>query len=185
MTTLIIALLIALALIIVLVVSTLRDRPVFRSSPVSESSPSSGSTEEFLPCPTEFVQRIFSSRDAEFVARANSSELSRLFLEERRTLALFWVRQTSLGVRQIMHKHAEASRAATDLDLRTELRVFVRYAKLRALCSTLTILLHLVGPHKLRSLAVRTGELSRHIADAERALAAASAHSSPGSAITR
>jgi len=185
MTTLIIALLIAIALIIVLVVSTLRDRPSFPPSPAQDSSPSPELLDEFLPCPIQFVERIFSSRDADFVALSHSSELSRLFLEERRTLALFWVAQTSLGIRQIMHKHAEASRAASDLDLRTEFRLFARYVELRSLCFSLTFLLHLVGPQNLRSLAVRTGKLSRRIAASEQAFAIASARSSSGNAISR
>jgi len=142
---------------------------------VSESSGEQGQSEEFEACPPELVARIFSRADWELISRTHSSSLERLFLQERRKVALFWVRHTSRGIRQVMRKHTEAARNAADIRFRTELSLFLFYMELLLMCETLDVLITTVGPSRLQRIASYVHELSREFNYAHEAFARSNA----------
>lgn len=125
------------------------------------------------PCPAEYVSKIFSRADWEFVAAMKSPSLEAFFRAERKSLALLWVQQTTAGIQGIMRQHAEMSRRSEDLDFTTEMRLFLRYAELRLICGILLVSIEMAGPLWLRGLALRASRLSQRIEQAQEALSAA------------
>jgi hypothetical protein len=116
--------------------------------------------------PRELVRRIFSREDREFVFQMKSARLRQVYEEERRRLALHWIRQTASEVRRILREHRLASRQSKDLDVSTEAGLFFQYVQLRFLCGLLVVLVRLFGPHALQDLATYAGELQQRIAKA-------------------
>ncbi len=138
---------------------------------LSDLSPNSGNPTEFEVLPQECVAQIFSQQDWEFISRSASPPLQRLFLQERKNVAIFWVRQTSLAVRKIMRMHSEAAKRASDIEFNTEVSLFLRYIKLLALCETLLVLIAWLGPTKLQRITASANGLAMRINHAHGAFA--------------
>ncbi|MGB2635905.1 MAG: hypothetical protein WAM58_18390 [Candidatus Acidiferrum sp.] len=113
--------------------------------------------------PTELAIRIFSPDDREFIARTRSPRLQRLYKEERRKVALQWVRYTSREVSRIMRNHRLGSRQSTNLNVAAETKLFCQYVELRFLCGMLLLLIRLFGPHALMDVASHAGELYQRL----------------------
>ena len=109
--------------------------------------------------PAGLVRRIFSLEDRDFIRGIQSRELQGLFLDERRKVALHWVRQTTGEVREIMKRHRLISRQSANLDAGAEVKLFFRYAEIRFLCGTLALLVRVFGPHVPVNLAAHTSEV--------------------------
>jgi hypothetical protein len=129
------------------------------------------------PCPTEFVSKIFSRSDWEFVAGTDSPKLQQLFREERKAVALLWVRQTSAFIQKVMREHKEAARASSDLQIATETKLLFLYSQLMLVCGALLLAIQVAGPLWLRGVAVYADSLSRRIAGLQDSLTAATAGS--------
>jgi len=119
------------------------------------------------PCPPEFVARIFSPDDWEFVSETGSPQLEKLFRRERKVVALAWVHQTSLAVRRIMREHTLAARHSHDLQFATESKLVLLYAELMLLCGMLFLAIQSAEPQRVRGLAVYAGTLSQRLAQAQ------------------
>jgi hypothetical protein len=113
--------------------------------------------------PPELAVRIFSSDDREFIARAHSPRLQQLYKEERRKVALHWVRRTSREVSRVMRNHRLSSRQSANLNVTAETKLFCQYVELRFLCAVLALLIRLFGPHALIDLASYAGELYQRL----------------------
>jgi hypothetical protein len=118
-------------------------------------------------CPQEFVSRIFEGEDLKFVSRFESPQLQKFFRRERNAVALLWVQQTTAAIRRIMQLHLETSRRSRDLHFGTEAKIFAQYAQLRFLCGVLFISIGLVGPQKLRGVALYAQELTQQLGHAQ------------------
>jgi hypothetical protein len=125
--------------------------------------------EDEAVCPREYVPRIFSREDWEFVSEMESAQLEKLFRRERKALALLWVRQTSTEIRRIMREHGEAARRSVDLEFAMEMRLLLQYSELLFLCGVLFLSIQIAGPAWLRGLALEANRLCQRIADAEEA----------------
>jgi hypothetical protein len=121
-------------------------------------------------CPPEYVIRIFSPEDCEFVSASKSPELEKLFRRERKLVALAWVHQTSAAIRRIMREHAEATRQSRDLHFATETKLVLVYAELMFLCFLLFLAIQTAGPQRVRGLAVYADTLSQRLARAQQDL---------------
>jgi hypothetical protein len=128
-------------------------------------------------CPGEFVAKIFAGKDEEFVAQMGSSQLAKLFRQERSAVAVFWVRQTSAAIRRILREHLETSRASKDVEFATEAGIFLQYAQLRIICGILLMAIELAGPQGLQGLAQYADQLTQRIRAAQRAFESAGATS--------
>jgi hypothetical protein len=136
-----------------------------RASAASESLKREG---EFAsPCPPEFITQIFAKKDLEYVSALGSPQLKRLFAQERKSVALFWVQQISAQIRQIMREHLQASRSSKDLEFATETGILLRYGGLQFLCGVLFVSIELAGPQGLQGLAARADTWARRIRDAQ------------------
>jgi hypothetical protein len=112
---------------------------------------------------TELARRIFSREDEEFVERMESRRIQRLYVKERRRVALHWIRRTSDEVSGIMRRHRLASRQSADLNVVAETKLFWQFVELRVLCGTLFMLVHIFGPQAAANLAAHAGALYQQI----------------------
>jgi len=130
--------------------------------------------DETEACPEEFVNRVFSRSDWEFVRGLNASGIERLFERERKKVALVWVRQTSAMVRKIMHEHAQAARRSKNLELSTEINIFAQFLMLMGVCGILSAAIQIAGPLSLGGLAHFAQRLSRRLSELQESLRAGS-----------
>jgi len=113
--------------------------------------------------PQEMALRIFSQQDGDFIRLTGSPRLWRIYVRERRKVALQWAYRTSRETRQIMRNHRLRSRESENLNAAVEAKLFFRYVELRLLCGALIVLIRLFGPHVLVNLAAHAGALSYRI----------------------
>jgi hypothetical protein len=113
------------------------------------------------PCPREFVSMVFSRNDWEFVQALKSRIVERLFEQERKKVALVWVRQTSGLVRKAISEHASAARRSNNLDFLRELSILAQFLILILSCQALSIAIHTAGPMRLSGLAQFAQSLSQ------------------------
>ena len=116
------------------------------------------------PCPEEFVLRIFSRADWDFVRGFGATSIERLFERERRGVASAWVRQTSAMIRRIMRGHAEAARQSQNLEVSMEINILAQYLALMAVCGILSIVIQIAGPLWIAGLAHFAQRLSLRVA---------------------
>lgn len=96
---------------------------------------------------------IFSSEDQQFIAGEADQQLCALFRRQRKRLALRWIERQKREATAIIRRHRDASRGAADLQPANEVRLFLRYARLRLTLEFLAVSVWLVGPQRLRGLA--------------------------------
>jgi hypothetical protein len=128
--------------------------------------------EETEPCPEEFVNRVFSRSDWEFVRGLKANGVERLFERERKRVALVWVRQTSAMVRKVMHEHTQAARQSKNLEFSTEINIFAQFLMLMGVCGILSTAIQIAGPLSLGGLANFAQRLSRRLSKLQESLQA-------------
>ena len=116
-------------------------------------------------CSLEIVSRIFSANDSKFISGLESPGLENLFRRERTAVALHWVQETSVFIGKTMRRHLEASRRSADLEIATEARIFLQYARLRLYCGILFVLIGLLGPQRLAGTARYAERFVQHIGE--------------------
>lgn len=152
---------VAAFLVVLLLLSTRNEKDEDLDSPATRNRGQLGSADA-LP-PTELVLRIFSPKDREFIRLTHSPRLERLYKEERRKVALHWVRRTSYEVSTIMRHHRLNSRYSQNVNVAAETKLFGQYLELRFLCGVLLFLIQIFGPHALADLASYAGALSEQL----------------------
>jgi len=128
--------------------------------------------DESEPCPEEFVNRVFSRSDWEFVRGLKASGVEGLFERERKRVAQVWVRQTSAMVRKVMHEHAQAARQSKNLEFSTEINIFGQFLMLMGVCGILSTAIQIAGPLSLGGLAHFAQRLSRRLSELQESLQA-------------
>lgn len=127
------------------------------------SGPAAGEEDATEPCPEELVDRVFSRADWDFVRGLKAGGIERLFEQERKKVALVWVRQTSALIRKVIHEHAQAARGSKNLEFSTEINIFAQFLTLMAVCGILSAAIQLAGPLWLGSLAYFAQRLSQRV----------------------
>jgi hypothetical protein len=128
---------------------------------------------ESVQCSPEFVARIFSRADREFVVATKCAELVKLFRNERKAVALLWVQQTSAAIQNTMREHKRMARASADLEVATELRLIFLYMQLMLICGVLSVAVQSGGPVWLRGLAIYADAQSQRLAQVQQDFQAA------------
>ncbi len=105
-------------------------------------------------CSLGIVSQIFSANDSKFISGLESPGLKSLFRQERTAVALHWVQETSAFIGKIMRRHLEASRLSAGLEIATEARILLQYARLKLYCGILFVLIGLLGPQRLAETAL-------------------------------
>jgi hypothetical protein len=130
---------------------------------LQDVAPASREEDAMEPCAEEVVSRIFSRADWEFVRGLKAGRIERLFEQERKRVALVWVRQTSATIRKVMREHAEAARQSANLQFSTETNILAQFLTLMAVCGTLSMAIQIAGPLWLGGLAQYAQRLSQRV----------------------
>jgi hypothetical protein len=118
-------------------------------------------------CPLEVTHSIFSQEDLEFVIHLGSPRLLRIFREERKGVALHWVRRTSHEIRMIMQEHARSARLSQNLKPAAEAKLFFQYIVLRLTCKLLMIFVRFISPPVVHGIGVYLSKLYDQIGHAQ------------------
>ena len=95
-------------------------------------------------------ERIFGLEDWDFVSRTTPSEIQKLFLHQRSSLAISWLRRTRIRISLVMRAHLVAARQTEDLHPATELKLALSYLVFLILCDLLIGSIWLRGPIRTR-----------------------------------
>jgi hypothetical protein len=138
-------------------------------SPNTSTQPPSVTLEEFASArealDTAFVEaaaieRIFSTEDMAFISQASSPKARRLFLEERKALAIRWLRKTQRQVAQLMDLHLRLAGHTHEPSPRFELKLGAKYLAFLLVSYLLLFLLWLRGPFKARPVVAYTSHVA-------------------------
>ena len=110
---------------------------------------------------SEAVPRIFGQDDEKFVTGEADPRTVVVFRRERKKLALRWIERRKLEAASAMRNHRKAARGAVDLQPSEEMRLLLRYAKLRLMCEILAVTVWLAGPQSLDGFAQRADNIFR------------------------
>ena len=106
-------------------------------------------------------ERIFSLQDWEFIATYTPAEIQRTFLQERKALALAWLRQTRETVGQLMRFYRKAVRGNAAISPAVEFRLALDFVLFLLAYESLCALIRVWGPFCARRMvgyAARTAE---------------------------
>jgi len=102
--------------------------------------------------PRALVERIFSPQDWDFVSSQNAVQIRLTFLQERRTIALSWLRQTRKQAARLMDFHRRAVRWNSNLSPAIEIKLAANYVLFLLVCEILLGLIWLRGPFYARRM---------------------------------
>jgi len=91
------------------------------------------------------ADRIFAQDDWDFVCRESPS-VEQVFLQERKKVALLWLKEARICVRRIFHFYRIAVRGNAALEFWTELRIAGNYFMFLLMVSSVQSLIYLRGP---------------------------------------
>jgi len=115
--------------------------------------------------PSEFVNTIFSDQDWQYVTATTSLPIQRLFMAERKRIALAWVGQIRRQLICLQDFHRGHSRHFAHLNPGVEIALAVDFALLRLECRALSVLLHLRGPYGASRIAGRTAAAASRLCE--------------------
>jgi hypothetical protein len=105
--------------------------------------------------PAELVERVFGRQDFAYIASIGSTELSNLFMAERKRLALAWIRQVRNQIRALREFHISRSRMFAHMSRWMELSLALDFAELEFQCRVLQLLMQWRGPYAAPNFARR------------------------------
>ena len=111
----------------------------------------------------EIIDRIFGRDDWDFVVSQGSKELLRLFLSERKQIALCWLSEIRNQARAAMRFHVSHARRSRKLVVLVELRVALDYFSIRLKCELIALALLLRGPVALRGMVGQASHLAEQL----------------------
>jgi len=111
----------------------------------------------------DIVERIFGREDLDFVVSQGSKELLRLFLSERKRIALCWLSEIRNQARTAMRFHVSHARRSRKVVALLELRVALDYFSIRLKCELIAFVLLLRGPVALRGMVGQASHLAEQL----------------------
>ena len=108
----------------------------------------------------EQLERIFGREDWDFIRSNTSQRVQRLFLRERKVIALAWISQLRRRAQADMHFHVARVRASEELQPVAEIKLAAVYYAFLAQCGLIGVIVWLGGPMALRGLVRQAGGLS-------------------------
>jgi hypothetical protein len=106
------------------------------------------------------IERIFSADDMDFVAHSSPPKVQRVFLNERKALAIQWLRKTQKQVAQLMDIHLRLARHTHEPSPRFELKLAAKYLSFLVVSYLLLFLLWVRGPFKPRRFVAYTSRVA-------------------------
>ncbi len=98
------------------------------------------------------VGRMFAQEDLHFICSQTTPRIQRLFQNERKRLAISWLRHTRQQITRLMDLHLRLASYASDPAPAVELRLAINYLSFIAVCHVLLVLLWLRGPFRVRKI---------------------------------
>lgn len=111
----------------------------------------------------DIVERIFGREDWDFVVSQGSKELLRLFLFERKQLALCWLSEIRNQARAAMRFHVSRAGRSRKVVALVELKVALNYFSIRLKCELIAFVLLLRGPVALRRMVGQASHLAEQL----------------------
>jgi hypothetical protein len=122
--------------------------------------------------PPGLVERIFATQDFDFVTSSTPLQVQRLFMRERKKVAVCWAQQVHAGVLGLMNFHLGQARFYAQLSPATEMKLAVNFAALLFACRVMQLALYLGGPFAVPGLVGRTVNNAARLCEAsEKSLA--------------
>jgi len=100
----------------------------------------------------ELALRIFSKQDWDFVCKEAGSEVQKVFLEERRSVSLLWLKHTRSAAGRLMNLHRRVARGNIELKASSEMKLAANYLSFLSLCAILEILIRALGPFRAQKM---------------------------------
>lgn len=113
--------------------------------------------------PRALVERIFALEDWEFILNFSPRQIQRLFLTERRQVALTWLREVRKKVDEVRGLHGKAVRRSSNLRPVGELQLATSYAFFLSVYASLFLLIWLRGPFAARRMVGFTVDLAEGV----------------------
>lgn len=121
------------------------------SVPVPGSSPTDTSKALRLELPpADLIERVLDPRDLAFVRKESPAETVRLFEQERRALAISWLRHTRRQVGRLMSYHVGAVRQNVNLRPALEIQLGLHYVRFLVVYGLILGLSYIRGPFQIR-----------------------------------
>src|SRR4029077_11558519 len=108
----------------------------------------------------EILDRIFGGEDWDFVVGHASKEIRRLFLFERKQIALCWLSEIRSRAKAAMYFHVSHAGKSKKLLPMLELKLAFDYLSIRLKCGLIALVLLLRGPVALRRMVGHASHLS-------------------------
>ena len=143
---------IGLLLIILLIFLLIRSTGSGRSLSQSTEDQEALANFQVEPFPQELVGRIFGTEDWNYVSVHESERIQRLFREERKKLAISWLRGTRDQAKALMRFHKVHAAKSAELEPVSEIRLAFDYFLFRLSCGFLAGLIWLHGPSDAKRL---------------------------------
>jgi hypothetical protein len=116
--------------------------------------------------PTELVEQVFGQQDFAYISSIQSNELSKLFMAERKRLALMWIGKIRKQVRSLKHFHVSRSRMFTHMSRWREFSIALDFAGLETRCLVLQLLMQWRGPYAAPDFTRRTAMTAAQLCSA-------------------
>ena len=100
---------------------------------------------------TAAIKRILSDEDFEFIAGFGNQDARKLFLEERKRLAIQWLRSTQNQITQIVNLHLKLVSYTNDPSPRLELSLTAKYMAFLISSHLVLLAWRVLGPFKAAS----------------------------------
>lgn len=111
----------------------------------------------------EQLERIFGREDWDFIRSSASEQVQRLFLRERKVIALAWISQLRGQAKDGMYRHVSGARASKELQPVVEVKLAVDYYAFLGKCALMAAIVSLGGPMALRGMLRQAGKLSDNL----------------------
>ncbi len=143
---------IAFLLLAVLFVWALRTRGSATGSKAFSGTQEALTDLELELPPRVLVERIFATQDWDFISRQTSPAIQRMFLQERRAIALAWLRQTRRQAARLVDFHVRVVRRNVNLRPAAEIGLAFRYVLFLLESEGLGLLIQVGGPFRSRKM---------------------------------
>jgi hypothetical protein len=108
----------------------------------------------------QLADKIFDSRDWDFISRRTSPEIQKAFQTERAFLAIAWLQRAKREISHVMKQHAKATRRSENLELYTETKLVLTHFFFVLLCNCLIALIWFRGAFATRQIVLRALHLN-------------------------
>lgn len=133
------------------------------AEPGCDRGEAAGGAAVVLP-PLYLIDRIFAAEDFRFVFTNAPPQVQRLFVEERKALALLWLAETRGKVREAFVLYRRVARRCAGLQFSVEGRIALKYVLIEALALILAALVWLWGPLGARRIVGYSAALAEELA---------------------